>query len=342
MTDIPKAWKRRGLVVARTQDPKGNGVVGDPCIVWDGNILAWRMLLFVDPGGQGQVTCLRSDSHGIPEKWSPIEPLRYAEPLPQGRIYHKPYIVQDAHRPNQAAWINGEYWLLSVISSKTKEIYRARSSDLAGPWRWDPSPIIPVGGAGEFDEKHTDAVSGFYFPERNEVLYFYMGYPLQAQPRKISPYGSAQGVAVQRPDEATANKLGMFLPPSQKPGHWAGGYLGGFQILPGQNHRWIALLNASPTPPRPHDSSIAREEPAPSLGGWACCDEEWPVKNWRFMDEPIEHIEDIPAAALANEEGTNLWRHHALVLPSGEMAVFYNSGFYGREQLYLKTAVWNS
>jgi hypothetical protein len=145
-------------------------------------------------------------------------------------------------------------------------------------------------------------------------------------------------VAVQKVGESTARKLGMYLPPVPQKGHWASGYFGGFQILPGKTHRWVAVLNASPTPPSVDDTSVAREEPAPSLGGWAWCDEEWPVTNWHLEPEPMEWIENLPADALANGEGTNLWRQHALALPDGRVAVYYNSGYYGKEQLYLKVS----
>jgi len=331
--EIPTAWTRRGLVIPRPVDQDNYGVMGDPCIVWDEEISNWRMVLFCDPPGHGQSICLHQ-TDGVPDLWSPVEPIPFTEPALKT---HKPYIVQEAHRPNRAAKINGEYWLLGVMYGPgQKFIQRARSKSLAGPWTWDLSPLIPKGGPGEFDEKHTDAVTGFYFPERDEVLYYYMGYPAKAQARPISPWGNAQGVAVQKADAPTATKLGVHLPPIPQAGHWASGYYGGLQIMPGKKHRWIALLNASPTAPTPEDKSIAREEPAPSLGGWAYCDEEWPVKNWHLLPQPMEWIEDLPPEALAKGEGTNLWRHHALVLPDGRVAVYYNSGYYGEEQLYLK------
>ena len=328
--EIPTTWSRKGLVIPRSND---SGVMGDPCIVWDEEISAWRMFLFSAPPGHGHTVCTRMSANGLPEEWAAVEPLDFQCP---GGSTHKPYVVQEACCPNHAACIRGEYWLVSVMGSREKYIQRARATSLAGPWKWDPEPLIPRGAPGDFDGKHTDAVTGFYFPERDEVLYFYMGYPLQAQDRAISPFGNAQGVAVQRPGELHATKLGMYLPPSQEPGHWASGWLGGLQILPGKTHRWIAVLNASPTAPTPDDSSNAREEPAPSLGGWAYCDEEWPVKNWHFMPQPMEWIDDIPATAHADGENTNLWRQQALVLKDGRIAVFYNSGFYGKEQLYMK------
>jgi len=339
--DIPTAWSRGGLVIPRPVEKNGYGVMGDPCIVWDEEISTWRMVLFCDPPGHGQSICLH-ETDGVPDRWSPVEPLRFVEPLYSGGPplrTHKPYIVQEAGRPNHPARIHGEYWLVSVMNgTERKFIQRARATSLAGPWTWDEAPLIPTGGPGEFDEKHADAVSGFYFPERDEVLYFYMGYPAEAQPRGISPWGNAQGIAVQKADAATATKLGMVLPPVQEAGHWASGYFGGLQLLPGKKHRWVALLNASPTAPTPEDTSVAREEPAPSLGGWAWCDEEWPVKNWHVEPQPMEWIEDIPAEAIAEGEGTNLWRHHALVLADGRVAVYYNSGFYGKEQVYLKVS----
>ena len=329
---IPTAWTHKGLVIAR---PAASGVVGDPCIVWDEEISTWRMVLFSDAPqdhGSAQSICLHT-TNGLPDRWSPVEPIRFVGPHLSN---HKPYIVQEAHRPNQAARINGEYWLVSVMCGPTgKFIQLARSASLAGPWTWDPAPLIPQGGPGSWDEKHTDGVSGFYFPERGEVLYFYMGYPASGQRRVLSPWGNAQGIAVQKVNERTAKKLGMLLPPVQQVGHWAGGWVGAMQIMPGKEHRWVGLLNASPTPQNPEDKSIARQEPAPSLGGWAYCDEEWPVKNWCLLPEPMEWIKDLPPEAVANGEGTNMWRHHALVLPDGRVAVYYNSGFYNQEQLYL-------
>jgi len=332
--DIPVRWSRRGLVIPKPTG-KEEGVMGDPCIVWDEDISTWRMVLFADPPGHGQSICLH-ETEGIPDLWSPVKPLEFEEPQ---LVTHKPYIVQEAHRPNRAARINGQYWLLGVmIRNGCKFVQRARANSLSGPWAWDPEPLIRTGGPGDFDEKHTDAVSGFFFPERNEVLYYYMGYPAMAQSRKVSQWGNAQGIATQKIDSSVATKLGEYLPPVQQPGHWASGYLGGIQIVPGNTHRWVALLNASPTAPRPEDTSIVREEPAPSLGGWAYCDEEWPVKNWHLWPEPMEWIEKLPLTALAGGEGTNLWRHHALILRDGRIAVYYNSGYYGKEQLYLKVS----
>jgi hypothetical protein len=77
--------------------------------------------------------------------------------------------------------------------------------------------IIPTGLDDDFDVKHTDAVTGYYFPERKEFLYFYMGYPTKAQRRQISPFGSAQAVATQTLGEKVTTKQGVILEPCSKP-----------------------------------------------------------------------------------------------------------------------------
>jgi hypothetical protein len=293
------------------------------------------MVLFFDPPGAGQSIC-RSTVEVGPGRWEPAEPLRFTNDF--GITTHKPYIVQEANRPGIAAKVDGRYWLLSVGRTKhqTKFIHRAWSAALAGPWTWEEGMLIPPGGPGEFDEKHTDAVSGLYFADRREFVYFYMGYPKQPQNRAISPLGNAQGAAVQGIGEKLARKLGIILPPCQKAGHWASGWVGGLQVFPGKAHRWIGLAGASPTAPMADDSARSREEPPPCLGGFAWSDEEYPVSGWHWDDDPIEWIEQIPPSALLDGEGVNLWRHYLLKLPSGQSAIFYNTGAYGTEQMYVK------
>ena len=333
---LPKSWTRRGLVMPRQVDEKSSGVSGDPCIVWDEAAGAWRMVFFYHPPGHAQAFCANRNDLG-PGNWKLEGPLPITNPEAiRDGFLHKPFFVLDPQRPNHAAKIGGRYCLLGVTGSGTKMIQRAWSKNLAGPWTFEPEPLIPSGTAGAFDERHTDAVTGYYFPEREEFLYFYMGYPKAAQPRQISPYGSAQAVATQKLGNAHVTKRGVILEPCQQAGHWASGYLGGLQILPGKEHRWVALLNASPTAPDPTRSDIWTEEPPPSLGGFAWCDEEWPIRGWHFYPQPIEWVQDVPPAALADGEGYNLWRHFLHVLPDGRPAIFYNSGYYGREQLYLK------
>ena len=332
---IPSAWSRRGVVLERKRSD--GGVSGDPCIVWDETIPGWRMVLFYDPPGHAQAICTNRDDLG-PGQWKLEGPLPVTNPQAVGG-FHKPFIVMDPDHPNQAAKVDGRYWLL-VVSFKDghKQVQRAWAEKLAGPWTFEPQPIIPPGTETDFDAKHTDAVTGYYFPERKEFLYFYMGYPRRAQPRKVSPFGSAQAVATQTLGQTVATKRGVVLEPCQQAGHWASGWVGGLQLLRGSGHRWVAVLNASPTAPDPGQKAVWTEEPPPSLGGFAWCDEEWPVQGWHFAPEPIEWVKDIPKPALDAGEGFNLWRQFIHVLPDGRAALFYNSGYYGREQLYLKVS----
>jgi len=330
-------WRRRGLVLPRAAAGEGSEVVGDPCVVWDDDINAWRMFLFYSPPGCGEAVCGFSDDPG-PGRWKLLGALKFANPAAlAGGGTHKPFVVMDAKCPNRAARVDGKYWLLCVSrKGESKVVQRAHSGRLAGPWTVEDGILIDTGGPGEFDEKHADAVTGFWFEDRGEFLYFYMGYPRTAQRRAISPYGSASAAASQKPGERAARKLGIVLSPSQEPGHWASGWIGGVQLLPGREHRWEAVVNASPTAPDPSDPSVAREEPAPSLGGFAFCDSPWPAGNWAFEPGPIEWIDRIPPEAVREGEGTNLWRQHVLVLPDGRYALYYNSGYYGKEQLYMK------
>ncbi len=335
---IPTRFTHGGLIIPRTASGDGSEVVGDPCIVHDEAIGGYRMFLFFAPPGHGQAIC-RSKTAVGPGQWELAGPLVFTNPAAAtDGTTHKPYVVQEAHRPNHPALIKGRYCLVSVghtPGGTHKYIHRAWATALAGPWMWEAEPLIPVGGPADFDGKHTDAVSGFYFPERDEIVYYYMGYPLTAQPRIHSPFGNAQGVAVQKTGAPHVVRHGEYLAPSPRAGHWASGWLGGMQLLPGRTHRWIGLLNASPTAPDPGLRASWTEEPAPSLGGFAWCDEEFPIANWHFADRPIAWLDELPAEALANGEGTNLWRHHLLLLPDGRQAIFYNSGYYGKEQLYM-------
>ena len=339
MYEIPHTWRRAGLILPRTTEGAGSDVIGDPSIVWDEEIAGWRMFLFSQPPGHGQAVCLSRDEIG-PGRWQFLGPLTSANPEALlGGATHKPYIVMDSRGMNRAALIDGRYCLVTIsFLAGHKVVQQAWAEKLSGPWVLEPDVLIPTGAADAFDAKHVDAVSGTYFEERGEILYFYMGYPLQAQPWKASPYGSAQGAAVQRVGASHVEKLGVILPPSETPGHWAAGWVGGLQLMPGKAHRWIAVANASPTPPDPADTAVSREEPPPSLGGFAYSDELWPVAGWTWCPDPIEWIEAMPAAAVAAGEGTNQWRQHILALPDGTLALFYNSGDYGREQMYMKIA----
>ena len=333
-------FRREGLVQARSAEGFGQKVVGDPCVVWDPEIDGWRMVLFFQPPGHAHAVSF--DRTGAPGSWSNPEPLTFTNPERFfGEGTHKPFIVLDPHLPNRAAFVEGHYWMYTVDAvgdGQEKHIHRARAVSLGGPWTLDAEVAIPRGGAGEFDELHTDVPSAYYFPELGEFVCFYMGYPRRPQESQPgNPFGSAIGAARQRPDEPRARKQGALLSPPADPRHWASGYLGGLQVLPGVTHRWVGVLNASPTKPT-HDRSLTAEEPAPSLGGLAFCDEVVPLSGWTLSEAPFEWIQEIPSAALGWGEGTNLWRHHALVV--GDLVrILYNSGYYGQEQMYTKVAL---
>jgi len=321
----------------RQKDETVSSVSGDPCVVWDEAINGWRMVFFYSPPGHGQAVCLNLDDLG-PNNWKLEGPLPIVNPQDiHGRAgFHKPFFVMDPYKPNMAAKINGRYCLLVVTHGAHKLVQRAWSEKLAGPWEFEPEPLFPLGSQGAFDEKHADAITGYYFPEREEFLYFYMGYPQVAQSRKISPYGNAQAVATQKLGQKFATKGNIILPPCQEEGHWASGWVGGLQLLPGVEHRWIGIINASPTAPDPGKKDVWTEEPPPSLGVFVYSDEEWPVQGWHFYPSPIEWVKDIPAEAEATGEGVNLWRQFIHLMPDGRAALFYNSGYYGKEQLYMK------
>lgn len=332
---IPRTWTRRGLVLGRPGDAAYGSVAGDPCIAWDEEAGTWRMWLFYAPPGHAQAVAVDPVAGG----WRLEGPLVFTNPEDLvGGTTHKPFVVMDAHHPNRAAHVSGRYWLVTVSGRGAKCVQRAWATRLAGPWTLEAGPLIAPGTEHDFDARHADAVTGYHFADRGTFLYFYMGYPLRAQPHAVSPYGSAQGAAVQGEDEPQARKLGVILPPSARPGHWAAGWVGGLQLLPGRAHRWVGLCNASPTAPNPNDPAISREEPPPSLGGFAWCDAPWPVQGWQWSPEPIEHIQDVPPEAIAAGEGVNLWRQHILIAPDGRLHLYYNSGPYGREQLYGKVS----
>jgi hypothetical protein len=333
-------WARTGLVLGRTAAGNGSHVVGDPCVVWDPELSGWRMILFFDPPGHGMSVSM--DPTAAPGTWSEAEPLRFTNPeaLPaDGGGTHKPFVVMDANHPNAAAVVDGKYWLVTVSfrgDAREKRVQRAWATSLAGPWTLEEGELIPRGAAGEFDENHADAVSGFWFEDQQQFLYFYMGYPLDKQPWPNSPYGNAIGVVSQRLGER-AIKRGVALAPSEDPEHWTAGYLGGLQLMPGTDHRWVAIINGSPSAPD-RLGNMTSEEPAPSLGGWAFTDSEFPLDGWVASDQPLERIEDIPVTALADGEGVNFWRHH-FISAGGVDRIFYNSGTYGTEQMYSKVMV---
>lgn len=334
---IPTAWQRLGLMLPRNETGFATMIVGDPCIVFDDEISAYRMFIFGLPPGNGEALCLGDDPL-LPGAWEYQGPLTFTNPealLGEGAF--KPWVVMDPRRPNRAARVAGRYMLLFLTNFQRRFAQRAYAETLAGPWEIEPTPLISTGAPGEFDERHVEAITGYYFPERDEVMYFYMGFPKSPQ-REISPFGSAQCVAVEHLAEGRIEKLGPIIEPVQSAGHWASGWLGGLQLLPGRDTPWIAVLNASPTPPDPGGGLINSEEPPPSLGGFATCANAWPIDGWSVEAEPVEWVEAIPPEAEADGERDNLWRHHVLMTGDGRVGLFYNTGTYGAEQIYAKVA----
>ncbi len=333
MYDGTRGWVRRGPVFPPERG-RAWSVVGDPCVVWDDDVPGWRMFLVWDPPGNGQAIC-RQPADAGPGSWEPLGPLAFVNPTAiLGGHAHKPFVVMDPHRPNRAARVRDRFWLLLVTRGAVgKVVQRAWADRLGGPWHVEAEPVLAPGEA--WDGRHVDAPTGYFFAERQEFLYFYMGYPSEPQ-RRSSPLGSVQAVAAQGRDEDRATKLGVILEPDPRPGHWAGGWLGGLQLLPGTRKLWMGLVNASPTPPRAEDTAISREEPPPSLAGWASCDLSRPIGGWTLADAPREWLSDLPSQALAWGEGANLWRQHLLALEGGRWALFYNSGPYGQEDLFLQ------
>ena len=112
--EIPRVWRRSGLIIQRSPGGPGSNVVGDPCVVRDDDIDGWRMFLFFDPPGCGHAVCPQGLDPG-PGHWKLEGPLPFTNPQDlTGGSTHKPYVVMDAHRPNHAAKINGRYRLLTV------------------------------------------------------------------------------------------------------------------------------------------------------------------------------------------------------------------------------------
>jgi hypothetical protein len=96
--------------------------------------------------------------------------------------------------------------------------------------------------------------------------------------------------------------------------------------------RWYGLINGSPTPP----TDDSHREPAPSLGGWVVRDGPDLEGSWRPDAEhsPFRRPEQLTPRELEAGLGVNFWRHHLLVTSKGQARIYFNSGPYGREQMY--------
>lgn len=345
---VPTAWRHLGIVLPRGEAGSfDSAVTGDPCIVFDDEIDAFRMFYFAQRhDAQGME--VNSDGEAVsdgprgvgPAHWKKRGPVEFTNPRALGAGTHKPWVVMDPLRPNRAVRIDGRFVMLTVsFLDGRKCIQRATASRLSGPWTVDPLPLLSPGAAGDFDGYHVDTVTAYWFEARGAILIFYKGYPLRPQTDQPgSPYGSSTAAAVLYPAEPRARKLGPIIRPNERPGHWMGGWASGLQLIKAASGGWYGLLTGSPCPPAPPETEPRMREPAPSLGGWAYTPEDWPVSGWRVDPEPIIGVNDIPAATKALGEGVNLWRHHLLMIEPGDYWLYYNSGSYGEERMFCRHA----
>lgn len=318
-------------------------IAGDPCIVWDDEAGTWRMFYFASSYGDrgaavahvAGMALSRSAEDIRPGEWRKVGqvPLANPENLYGGRPGHKWWVILESGSHNRAARIDGRYWAL-FVSTGPKVIEVASAALLAGPWTVAKDPILTPGAEeAAADGKYCDTPTGYWFEDPGKVLIYYKAYPLRAQPLQPgSPFGSSSVAAWWCPGEARAQKGRQILIPGPG-GAWNSGWIGGLQLLRDEAAGgWYALMNGSPTPPE--DKS--NREPAPSLGGWAVCDEKMPDRGWRVdtQHSPFLRPEDLSAGELSAGLGVNFWRHHLLVTPGGKARIFFNSGRYGTEAMY--------
>jgi hypothetical protein len=332
-------WRHLGPV-ALARGPAGSfdsAIVGDPCIVWDDDIGNWRMFHFAMGEsfvGTG-VAVSRSASHVDSGDWVKIGRLPIEGPLAEH--CHKLWILMDPAQPGRPIRL-GEHYVafFTALRGGAKVVGRARALYLGGPWHTDDEPVIHNGAPEAFDARGADAPTAYWFGDQGRIVIFYMAYPAQPQREQPhSPLGPCQAVAVLDPAADQADKLGPILRPGSAARHWCNGWVGGLQLLPTNGQDWVALLNGSGTPVRE-----GHGEPDPSVGGWARCDEAFPVRGWKFdlKQSPIELPGQLSVAAKQAGEAANFWRHYLVVLPDERARIYYNSGPYGSEQIYAR--VW--
>ena len=344
-----KEWKFEGRAIERGCAGEIDcDVTGDPCIVFDDDAACYRMFYFAQRhdaqrNEQNSVAqALSAGKTGIgPGSWNKIGAVEYtnADRLLGGQG-HKPWIVMDPGNPNRAVRPDGRYWLLVVsYIDGSKVIQRARAERLAGPWLLDEYPLIVPGGREEFDGYHVDTVTAYWFADREEVLFFYKGYPARPQPQQSgAPWGSSLAAAVMGADDDRPRKLGPLFPPVEEAGHWLSGWVSSVQLVPRTGGGFWGLVSGSPTPPDSIEREPSMREPAPSLGGWLYTEAEFPVSGWKAEASPIIAIDDLPSGAAAAGMGTNLWRHHLLGPVSGRYYLLCNSGRYGEERMFMRSA----
>lgn len=320
-----------------------SGVVGDPCIVWDEMIERWRMFYFAQMEGKDS-TCMaisRSPDEVAGGDWSkegPVEILGESE-VKSLNMVHKWWVVTDARLPNHPAKINGKYLSLFVtripdsepIAHSIKVIQFAEAETLNGPWKILPDLIIESDCDDFVDSLNCDTPTAYWFWERDEVLIYYKAYPRRPIAESpFSPYGSCLVSVWLDPRKRAFSAKKTVLRPQQNT--WAQGWVGGLHLICRENGKWIGLINASSTPPE----ETCDREPAPSMGGWAICEDACPDGVWTLDTErsPFLRTENLEATAIEAGVGVNFWRHHLLIMRSGEMRIFFNSGKYGHEQMY--------
>lgn len=322
-------------------------VAGDPCIVWDEDIETWRMFYFAsgldamgERGSRTGIAVSRSPEDIGPGDWEKqgAPSLVNPEDLLNPHNWHKWWVIMDARYLNRAAKIQGKYWAV-MVTTKANKAYRtqkhiqvAHADRLAGPWTILAQPILSP-DEHTLDGLHCDTPTAYWFPAEEAVYLFYKGYPRYPQSeQKQSEFGSGTILARWHPNEPTAEKIKVLMRPGQSQA-WNQGWMSSMQIfLDNEQQRWYGLINGSPTPP----ADESHREPAPSLGGWVVTEGTDIHGPWRpdTQRSPLRYVDQLTQAELDAGLGTNFWRHHLLVTPGGQARIFFNSGAYGKEQMY--------
>ena len=315
-------------------------VVGDPCVVWDDDVGTWRMFYFAAREDDicSSACALADSAEAIgPGAWHKQGSVNLANPdaLLKPTGWHKWWVATDAarpNRPNRAARLDGRFWAFFATTRPRKVIQAAWAECLAGPWRVQAGAIIEPGERDAPDGLWCDTPTACVLNGDDELVLFYKAYPARPQAGQPgAPFGSCSVAARWRPDAPRAGKIGPILRPGNDGHAWTRGWIGGVQPVP-HEVGWIGLLNASPTPP----DADSHREPAPSQGGWAVHEGGNIETGWRVDDTtgPIFSVNGLCETEREAGLGVNFWRHHLLVTPSGRERIFFNSGAYGREQMY--------
>jgi hypothetical protein len=329
-------------VLSRGQDfTFDSRIVGDPCIVWDDEIDTWRMFYFAggrdSTGGYtttGMAKSLSVEDIG-PGDWEKLGQIEFTNPqdLMNRRWAHKFWIILDPYKYNQASKINGKYWGIFTVSTPNKHLQVAYADNLSGPWTVRQKPILSP-EENYLDGRHCDTPSAYYFEEKDSVVIFYKGYPKLSQEdsQPNSPFGSGTILAYWHPNDPVAKKIRILQRPGQMEA-WNQGWMSTPQIFHDkENERWYALINGSPTPP----ADESNREPAPSLGGWVVSTGKELSNIWEpdILNSPFRYPDDLVVSEIEAGLGVNFWRHYLLVTPGGNIRIFFNSGPYGKEQMY--------